>query len=134
MKRNKHENLEMTHVETGEGRCHIRARVLPMGDNLIIAVTGGKAHIGAAALGEPYSSRTGQENTRASVSVLTRISHKEDAIAGHIASRLASILDVPVLVCCGIHLDNITPDEIKEINRNAETLIILLVEVLRSQA
>ncbi len=43
---------------------------------------------------------------------LIRTTHKEDAIAREMASGLVSALNVPVLVCCGIHIENITADEI----------------------
>jgi hypothetical protein len=114
---------EIAVVEAGEGRCRIEARLLPVGDHLSITVTGGEAHIGAVALAEPYPSRTDPEKISASVSIITRTTHKEDDIARRVSSRVTSAARVPVLVCCGIHLDRITGDEIEKIHQNVELLI-----------
>ncbi len=133
MKRKEPERWDVPVLEAGEGRCRIQARILPMGDHLLVAVTGGEAHIGAAALAEPYTSRKGPGNTGVSLSVLTRTTHKEDAIAREMAFGLASAGKVPVLVCCGIHVDDITPVEVEEINRNADTLLEKITAALNSR-
>ena len=120
-------------LEEVEGRTRIKSVILPIGDHFLIAVSGGKAHIGVAALGEPYVNRCKSKLSSSSLSLLTRIGHKEDVIAGKMASRLSAELEVPVLVCCGIHLDNITAEEIEEINQNTEILEGKILESLREE-
>lgn len=112
---------KITTLKTGKGRNKLRACIVPMGKHYVVTVTGGEAHIGAAALGEPYPEKEGKQ-VNASVSILTRITHKEDIIAGDMASFLAKELNVPVLVCCGIHLDGITKNEIDNIIKTTKTL------------
>jgi hypothetical protein len=110
----------------GKGRDLIRARVLRMGEHILIAVGGGQEHIGAAALAEPGRSLTDKRKTTSSASVITRFGHKEDLIAREIAMSLASFLNQPVLVCCGIHFEHINGTEIANIEKNIHSLIAKL--------
>ncbi len=107
----------------GSGRDLIRARVVKMGEHILIAVGGGHEHIGAAALAEPGQSLSDKKKITSSVSVITRFGHKEDRIAGEIATSLASFLNQPVLVCCGIHFEHINEIEIDKIEKNVDSLI-----------
>lgn len=116
--------------EIGEGRTLISARVVPMGNHLMIGISGGDEHIGAVALAEPYPSRENPDEHHASVSLLTRTGHKETPIAECIARKLASLLKFPVLVCCGIHQDEITSSEIREIEKNSEILLENMIDCL----
>jgi gallate decarboxylase subunit D len=118
-------------LEEGEGRCRLHARLIPMGDHLLVTLSGGKAHIGAVSLAEPNSPGNHSVSKSASVSTLTRTNHKEDVIARNTASNISSHLGIPVLVCCGIHLDEITVDEIEDINRNAMRLQEKIIESIR---
>ena len=110
-------------LSEGSGRGHLRARVLKMGKHTLIIVGGGEEHIGAVALGEPGSSLSDKNEVTASASVITRFGHKEDEIARKISISMASFLNQPVLVCCGIHYENITPAEIDRIETNIDSLI-----------
>ena len=110
----------------GKGRDLIRARVLKMGEHILIAVGGGQEHIGAAALAEPGQSLTNKRKITPSASVITRFGHKEDRIAREIAMSLASFLNQPVLVCCGIHFEHIKRTEINKIEENVHSLIFKL--------
>ena len=126
------ENTDISILEEGKGRCRLHSRLIPMGDHFIVTVSGGKTHIGAASLAEPYYSGDDSTHMSASVSTLTRTNHREDVIAGHMASGISSALGVPVLVCCGIHLDGITVDEIDNINKNAAILQEKVIELIRT--
>lgn len=72
------------------------------------------AHVGAVALGE-YAT----EYKRASVSLITRLGHKDDAIAQMAAYQISRSLQKSVCVIAGIHLDDITRDEIERLVENA---------------
>ena len=116
-------------ITGGEGRTRVILSAQSLGKDFTVFIYNENAHIGAVALGEPYPSRVDQNYISPSVSVLTRTAHKEDIIARQMASGLASAMNVPVLVCCGIHLDGITPDEIEEINKNSEVLLEKIIAV-----
>jgi len=76
------------------------------------------AHVGAVALGE-YD----HQQERASVSVITRLGHKDDAVAQKAAYLISKSLKKPVCVIAGIHLDNITQEEIDKILTNTEIAV-----------
>jgi len=106
--------MEEYTLTEGEGRTSISLIAENMGDDRIITVRNQKAHIGAIALGE-YDFA----NERASVSVITRLGHKDDAIARQAAYSISKRLKKSVCVIAGVHVDNITGDEIEKILENS---------------
>jgi len=69
------------------------------------------------------------EHERASVSVITRLGHKDDALTGEAASLLSKSVGRPVCVIAGVHLDNITGEEIREILTNTKIAISEVVNL-----
>ncbi len=102
----------------GDNRTRVQLRAISIGDDLIIQIYNSSPHIGAVALGE-YDFRS----TRASVSVITRVGHKDDLLAQKAAYTICKSTHKPVCVIAGIHLDNITQDEIRQIAENAEAAV-----------
>ena len=102
----------------GNGRTEVHLSAQWIGDDLIICLFNEKGHLGAVAVADFYSS----EN-RASTSVITRLGHKDDAVAHQAAHDLCKRLKKPVCAIAGIHLDNITNEEIKQIVRNCDKLV-----------
>jgi hypothetical protein len=105
----------------GEGRTRISMSVNRIGEDLIVCLFNEAGHIGAAAVAD-YS----EKENRASVSVITRPGHMEDSLASDAARRLCKAVRRPVCVIAGIHLDNITKEEIAEILKNSERLISVI--------
>ena len=102
----------------GAGRTRVGMSVNRIGKDLIVCLFNEAGHIGAAAVAD-YC----EKENRASVSVITRPGHMEDAAASDAARRLCKAVRRPVCVIAGIHLDDITKDEIAEILANCEKLI-----------
>jgi hypothetical protein len=102
----------------GEGRTRVSMSVSGIGGDLIVCLFNEAGHIGAAAVAD-YSEKENQ----VSVSVITRHGHREDALASDAARKLCKAVRRPVCVIAGIHLDNITKDEIAEIMANCNKLI-----------
>ena len=102
----------------GDGRTRVTMSVNRIGEDLIVCLFNEAGHIGAAAVAD-YS----EKENRASVSVITRLGHKEDILASDAARKLCKAVQRPVCVIAGIHLDNITEWEIAEILENCEKLI-----------
>jgi hypothetical protein len=98
----------------GKGRTRVSLRAEAMGDDQIVIIDNENAHIGAVALGE-YDFKY----ERASVSVITRLGHKDDSIAQRAAYLISKHLKKPVCVIAGVHVDNITEAEISEILENS---------------
>lgn len=98
----------------GKGRTRVSLRAEDMGDGQVVLINNENAHIGAVALGE-YDFKY----ERASVSVFTRLGHKDDAIAQKAAYLISKRLKKPVCVIAGVHVENITEAEINKILENS---------------
>ena len=110
--------IEGYELTKGEGRTKVSLTARKMGDDFMVCIHDGNAHIGAVAVGE-YD----HKNQRASTSVITRLGHKDDAIAQKAAHLISKSTLRPVCVVAGIHLDNITEAEIDQIVENSSVLI-----------
>ena len=105
-------------ITKGEGRGRVSLRASDMGDDLVISIYNENAHIGAVAVGE-----FDHEHERTSVSVITRLGHKDDVIAQQAAHLISKSIRKPVCVIAGVHLDNITREEIDKISENAMSAV-----------
>ncbi len=106
-------------------------QAIAMGKDWNVAITGGEIpHLGSIALGIPRPSLQNPAHTSATVSVLTLTGHKEDEIARPAAYFLASRLNVPVVVSCGIHTDHIKPEDIRRIGELVQEALNDMVAVL----
>lgn len=99
-------------------RIIIEFVAIPMGDDLCIVIAGGEVpHLGAVAVAQARPSLKDRSKVSATTSVITLLGHKEDDISRRVAHALAAKLNKNVVVCCGIHVDAITPDEMTFIDR-----------------
>lgn len=114
-------------------KCHnIECSVVKMGNDFNISIYGGDIpHIGALALGIPRKSLDDENQISSSVSLLTITGHKEDLIVQKAAKKLSKELNSTVSVCCGIHIKNITFEEIKELDILIDQLIYELIIILK---
>lgn len=120
----------MYNVVKEQGRIKIGIQAFLVGNDLCAIISGGDTpHVGAVALSVPRPSLKNFEKTSASTSVLTLIGHKDDETAKKASHALASRLNKNVVVTCGIHLDDIDPEEINIVGE----LINQLVEELISE-
>jgi len=113
----------------GTGRTKISLSACHVGNDLVVCIYNENAHIGAVAVGE-YDHR----EQRASTSVITRLGHKDDAVAQQAAHAISKYTKKPVCVIAGIHINNITEEEINQVLENARGLITELTsQTLGSQ-
>ena len=94
-----------------------------LGNDLMVSITGGQAHLGAVALATPRPSRRQPHQGSADAHVLTVSGHKEDLLARAAALALCTALGVPVSVSCGIHITAFTPQCASLINALVHQLI-----------
>ena len=83
-------------------------------------------HIGAVAVGIPVALPHDINKLTSSSSLITVPGHKEDEIVNKSAKLLAKQLNTTVVVSCGIHIKNITFDEINILNNIIDNLITKL--------
>lgn len=105
-------------ITRGEGRTRITLSAKSFGDDFTVFIYNESAHIGAVAVGE-YD----HKEKRASTSVITRLGHKDDAIAQKAAYLISRKMERPSCVIAGVHLDNITDEEIQEFLAKADSLV-----------
>jgi hypothetical protein len=101
----------------------VHLSIQQLGSDFIVCLFNAQAHLGAVAVAD-YDSK---EN-RASTSVITRLGHKDDQAAYKAAYKLCKRLKKPVCAIAGIHLDNITQEEIAQITRNCDALVEKCIE------
>lgn len=103
------------------GRVRVEVLTIPMGNDLCVIITGGnRPHLGAVAVSQVRPSLDDPSQVSASTSVITLLGHKEDAIVQKAGQKLAAALNKNVVVCCGIHVDKITQDELQFIDEAVE--------------
>jgi len=91
----------------GCGRTRVYLQANYIGESLAVYIYNENAHLGAVAVGE-YDHEAG----RASSSVITLRGHRDDEVAKKQAHIIARHTRQPVCVIAGIHLDDITKEEI----------------------
>ena len=105
-------------ITKGEGRTKVSLLAESLGDDLVVFIHNENAHIGAVAVGE-YD----HKQNRASTSVITRLGHKDDAIAQKAAYLITKHTKRPSCVIAGVHLDNITEEEIEKLLEVADSCL-----------
>ncbi|MEG2291538.1 MAG: hypothetical protein RSC24_16315 [Clostridium sp.] len=106
----------------------INCSAIKMGTNWNISIYGGDIpHIGAVAIGIPRLSLEDKNKISSSVSLITVTGHKEDIIVQNAAKIISSKINNTVVVCCGIHIENITFEEIQDLNTVLDELIYELI-------
>jgi hypothetical protein len=117
-----------------KGRLAIRLQAIPMGSDWCLVLSGGDTpHLGAAAVAEIRPGPAG-EGSGVDVSVITLPGHKEDILVRTLAGRVAAVLGANVTVCCGIHLDRITPEEIQDALALCEDMAEEFVRAIKREA
>ncbi len=112
-------------LTSGKGRTKVSLLARIMGEDIVVFIYNDNAHIGAVALAE-YD----RKEKRTSTSVITRLGHKDDAIAQNSAYLISKATRKPACVITGVHLDNINEREIVELTKNSTKLIEELISRL----
>ena len=99
---------EPIRISHQKGPYRIEAEVLQIGQDLLLSIWGGtKPHIGALALAVPRASLKDPSLISSTVSVLTRLGHKEDDIVKRVSEKLSARLNKVVAVSAGMHWDHL---------------------------
>lgn len=118
----------MIQLSTSYKNHTINCTALKIGNDYNISIFGGDIpHIGAIALGIPVMLPHNINKITSSASLLTVPGHKEETIALNSAKLLSKKLNTTVTVCCGIHIKNISKEEIVDITSTVDELIQKLI-------
>jgi len=105
--------IEGVTLSEKRGRFEIFARLDSMGEDVLVALWGGVAHIGAVGMAQPRPSLRDASVVSATSSVFTFIGHKEDVPAKMFSEALSAGLNRKTVVVAGIHWDNAQPEELR---------------------
>jgi len=120
-------------IEVQVGEVILAAEVVPMGDDLCVAVTGGdRPHLGCAALAAPHPGISDPSVPSATVSTLNLPAHRDDRLAAGMAKRLSAALGRPAAVLCGVHFDRFSPELEREAEQAGEELCRKVLAAARS--
>lgn len=114
------------------GRLKIDISLIPMGKDLCVVISGGEVpHLGAVAISQSRASLDDPKKLSASTSVFALVGHKEDELARMVAHTITKNLGKNAVVCCGIHLDQITMQEIEETKKLVEKVTERIIEYFK---
>ena len=97
-------------IRQNVGRTELVLDHKQVGSDHVLTLHGGEKHVGAVAVGV-FDAKSG----RSSASVITLPGHRDDGIALDGARRVSEVTKTATVFIVGIHLDNITKDEIDKI-------------------
>ena len=101
----------------------LRVGVKRIGEDLVISVEGGqKPHIGCVIQSVPRPSLTGDGNFSATSSVLNLTGHKDEYLCRKLSEQICAACQTTVVCTGGVHIDQITKEEIDEIMRTVEEI------------
>ena len=109
-------------ISEGNGRERVYLSCQYMGKDIIVRIYNERAHIGAVAVAE-YDHTT----KRASTSLISLLGHKDDSVAMQAAHDICKHTERPACVIAGIHLDDITGSEIRQIVSNCSAAVDKLI-------
>jgi len=91
----------------------VSAHTMLVGSDILVVLTGGRAHIGAVALAQPRPSIKDSQKISSTSSVFTYVGHKEDVVAKAMSEGLSGALNKRVVVAAGIHWDELKKTDIE---------------------
>ena len=120
-------------VTTDKEVYNLEAFVKEIGQDLLVAIWGGRSHIGAVAVAQPRPSLKDQSLRSATASVFCYPGHKDDIVAKEAAEKISSALNTNVTVTTGIHWDDIDEEGIKAVIKNSRQLITMIIKEITTQ-
>ena len=115
----------------GDGIFKVIAEVKIIGDDLMISVWGGtKPHIGSISVSVPRPGLQDNTTMSATSSIINLIGHKDEVVARKFSEQLAAKFNKNAIATAGIHIDDITENQINIIMHNTTDLCLDLVNKL----
>ena len=100
----------MFQIKRKVGRTEIILEAKKIGEDYLLTLTGGREHVGAVAIG-----LFDEKSQRTSSSVITMPGHREEQLALNGARQVSRATGKTSVFVAGIHQDNISPEEIRNI-------------------
>jgi hypothetical protein len=112
-------------VSVGDDIYKVVAEVKIIGDDLLISVWGGtKPHIGSISVSVPRPGLKDGTRMSSTSSVINLIGHKDEVIARKFSEQLAAKFNRNAIATAGVHIDDITDNQINIIMQNITALCL----------
>ena len=112
----------------------LRVGVKKIGEDLLLSVEGGqKPHIGCVIQSVPRPSLTGDGSCSATSSVLNLTGHKDEYLCRKLSEQICAACQTTVVCTGGVHIDQITKEEICEIMQNVEEMGNVIIRHIKKQ-
>lgn len=111
----------------GDGPTALQVDIKRLGKDLVVCLQGGKGHIGSIAVGIPRPSLADPSVCSSTTSVFNLTGHKDEQLTSPIAATLAARTGQVVTVVAGFHLDGISPQELKQVLKNRDQALRLII-------
>ncbi len=116
------------HWEEKFGKHCLYCNLTIMGKDYALSVYGGDApHVGSVIMSTARPSLTGK-GLGVTSSVLNGIGHKDEIIGRFFAESIAKKKNCTVVCSCGIHIDNITEEQLAQVQFAAEKILKKLLD------
>lgn len=118
----------MQELSAEKDRIKVTIKAVPVGQDLCVIVAGGdKPHIGCAVVSVSRPSLKDDRKNSATTSVINLVGHKDDEVLRDVAQILCTKLKKNVVVTGGIHVDDITGQELTFVMDAVRTLTDTLI-------
>ena len=115
----------------GDGIFKVIAEVKIIGDDLMISVWGGtKPHIGSISVSVPRPGLKDGTSMSSTSSVINLIGHKDEVVARKFSEQLAAKFNRNAIATAGVHIDDITENQINIIMQNITALCLDVINKL----
>ena len=129
MKQN--DSTQTVRSSVGDGIFKVIAEVKIIGDDLMISVWGGtKPHIGSISVSVPRLGLQDNTTMSATSSIINLIGHKDEVVARKFSEQLAAKFNRNAIATAGVHIDDITENQINIIMQNITTLCLDVINKL----
>jgi len=129
MKQN--DSTQTVRSSIGDGIFKVIAEVKIIGGDLMISVWGGtKPHIGSISVSVPRPGLKDGTSMSSTSSVINLIGHKDEVVARKFSEQLAAKFNRNAIATAGVHIDDITENQINIIMQNITALCLDVINKL----
>lgn len=112
----------MINIDKKSGRININLKAMHVGDDLLIVLCGGdRPHIGGIGYG-------GVNDDKQTISFKN---HKDYILSDLFSKEISQIYKGNYVICSGVHLDNITKEEINTVKKLSEEILEEMIFIMR---